>query len=97
MHQWIGARYAVKSNGIIGTDLDRINRQQILIKEILKNNLKFNINNLNKNNSSGLNDNVIDIIKTINNTWTTTSYLENIKFKFKNINNEKVILLIFKN
>jgi len=27
----------------------------------------------------------------------TVSYLENIEFKFKNINNEKVILLIFKN
>ena len=97
LHQWIGARYAVKPYGIIGTDLDRINRQQVLIKEILKNNLKFNINNLNKNNSSGLNDNIINIIKTINNTWMTVSYLENIEFKFKNINNEKVILLIFKN
>ena len=34
-HEWIGARYAVNPKSFIGCDLDRIIRQQILIKELL--------------------------------------------------------------
>jgi anionic cell wall polymer biosynthesis LytR-Cps2A-Psr (LCP) family protein len=40
VHQWIGARYRLDGSG---TDLDRIARQQVLLRELLRNGFDFSI------------------------------------------------------
>ncbi len=77
-HEWIGARYAINPNGFIGSDFDRIYRQQVLVKELLINKFDFNIidNDMdydeyikNIKDIRGLDINVINILKTVDSTW----------------------------
>jgi anionic cell wall polymer biosynthesis LytR-Cps2A-Psr (LCP) family protein len=96
-HEWIGARYAVKPKGLIGCDLDRIIRQQILIKELLNKNVDLNIidGEIIKNiedikDIRGLNVETIQILKSIDSSWSisTIKHLDN-----KRINNKSVLII----
>lgn len=84
-HEWIGARNYLnqKSVKVIYPDIDRIKRQQILLKELLKINYSFVYSN---EHVQGMNENVLEILKTIDLSWT----IQNIKetdFISVNINN----------
>ncbi len=88
-HEFIGARYALKPKGIIGTDIHRIKRQQILLKEILQNKYNFNIN-YDEKYIMGINENIINNLKQIDETWNFIIP----PFNFIRINNLPVIKLI---
>ncbi len=93
-HEWIGARYAVNPKGFIGTDFDRIYRQQILVKEILKKNIDIIDNNdidyiNNSQDIRGLDINVINILKTVDSTWSFNTID---KLVSKRINNKLVLV-----
>jgi anionic cell wall polymer biosynthesis LytR-Cps2A-Psr (LCP) family protein len=71
IHEWIGARYAVDKKSSYSSDLDRILRQQILVRVILKSK-KENIKSFKIANMRGLNDEILEVLKTIDTTWKLT-------------------------
>jgi len=89
-HEWIGARYSINRDA---TDFDRIYRQEILLTEIIKNKIDFS-NLVNSKNYNGLNEYIINIIKSIDDTWK----IKNIKYSdFLNIKVNKRDMLKLKN
>lgn len=86
-HEWIGARYALNPVGPFGSDLDRIYRQQILVKECIKNKINRMDFNITKNYIKDLDENIINFIKIIDESWKI-SCLNNIISK--KINNMEV-------
>ncbi len=68
-HEWIGARYGAIPKSVYSSDFDRIKRQQILVKEILKTK-KNSINSYDEKSIRGLNNEILEILKNIDNTWT---------------------------
>ncbi len=96
-HEWIGARYAVNPKGLIGSDFDRIFRQQILIKELLNKNVNLNIidgeiiKNINDiNDIRGLDTQIIQILKTIDNTWSSSTLQNLVNTRINN----KIVLVV---
>jgi len=64
-HEWIGARYQVKTD-IAYPDFDRIKRQQLLLKELLKMKNSFVYS---EKNTRGINKEVLELLKRIDSTW----------------------------
>ncbi len=89
IHEWIGARYAVDKTSSYSSDLDRILRQQILIKEILKTK-KENIKSYKSEYIRGLNNNILEVLDTIDDTWTYTR----IKNLLTATINKKMVLIL---
>jgi hypothetical protein len=66
-HEWIGARYIINNVNVIPyPDFDRIRRQQILLKCLL--NIKYNFI-YSEDNVKGINDEVLILLKKIDDTW----------------------------
>lgn len=72
-HEWIGARYNITP---IKTypDFDRIERQQILLSELLKKNINYVYS---EKNAKGINEDVLRLFKTINSDWKMDKLLIN--------------------
>jgi anionic cell wall polymer biosynthesis LytR-Cps2A-Psr (LCP) family protein len=99
-HEWIGARTGIKTqkyedtgyykHNLFGSDIDRIFRQQILIKQILLDNIDFNDIYINTEFGRGINIDTINILKTIDNSWTF-DYIKN--YKGETVNNQRVLVI----
>ena len=86
-HEWIGARYEV-NNFTKFPDFSRINRQQILLSSLLK--IKYNFI-YSEDNVKGINEEVLKILKMINNTWIIEKIVDN-HYLSKKINGMPVLI-----
>ena len=91
-HEWIGARYRINNDSKFKPypDFDRIRRQQILLKCLLK--IKYNFI-YSEDNVKGINDEVLILLKKMDNTWLIKEITEN-DYVPKTIDNKSV--LVFK-
>jgi anionic cell wall polymer biosynthesis LytR-Cps2A-Psr (LCP) family protein len=91
-HEWIGARYEIPPSKNSWPDFDRIRRQKILLRQILKKNINFS-SIIKSNFCDGMNNNIINILKKIDNSWIIKEIKEN---DYKPITINKMSVLMFK-
>jgi anionic cell wall polymer biosynthesis LytR-Cps2A-Psr (LCP) family protein len=88
-HEWIGSRYNITPINTIYPDFDRIERQQILLNELLKNNIKNYV--YSEKNTKGINNEVLFLLKTIDSSWKIEKLLSS-DYICKRINKNSVLI-----